>query len=118
MATSAIAAAMPSVTLAALGNLDYARALGKKSTESDVQLVSFKEGDTTVSMVVPFRHPEKVAPILRPRPGEVNDRRAVARQGARGSGPAGARAVAGTSAAALASTARARRRRSASGHWR
>src|SRR5438552_1057273 len=61
---AALAATMPAVTLAALGNLDYARALGKKSTESDVQLVSFKEGDTTVSMVVPFRHPEKVHPLV------------------------------------------------------
>jgi len=51
---------MPAVTLGVLGNLDYARELGKKSTESDVQLVTFKEGDTHVSMVVPFRHPEKV----------------------------------------------------------
>lgn len=54
---------MPALTLAALGNLDHARALGKKSTESDVQLCSFKEGDTTVSIVVPFRHPEKIHPL-------------------------------------------------------
>lgn len=54
---------MPAVTLGVLGNLDYARELGKKSTESDVQLVTFKEGDTHVSMVVPFRHPEKIAAL-------------------------------------------------------
>lgn len=54
---------MPAVTLGVLGNLDYAKELGKKSTESDVQLMSFKEGDVTVSMVVPFRHPEKVQPL-------------------------------------------------------
>ena len=54
---------MPAVTLGVLGNLEYARELGKKSTESDVQLVTFKEGDTHVSMVVPFRHPEKVHPL-------------------------------------------------------
>ncbi|HUR68937.1 MAG TPA: EF-Tu/IF-2/RF-3 family GTPase [Candidatus Thermoplasmatota archaeon] len=51
---------MPAVTLGVLGNLDYARELGKKSSESDVQLITFKEGDTHVSMVVPFRYPEKV----------------------------------------------------------
>lgn len=54
---------MPAVTLAVLGNLDYAKDLGKKSTESDVQLMTFKEGDTNVSMVVPFRHPEKIHPL-------------------------------------------------------
>jgi selenocysteine-specific translation elongation factor len=54
---------MPALTLGVLGNLDYAKELGKKSTESDVLLMSFKEGDVTVSMVVPFRHPEKVQPL-------------------------------------------------------
>lgn len=54
---------MPAVTLGVLGNLDYARELGKKGTESDVQLVTFREGDTYVSMVVPFRHPEKIHPL-------------------------------------------------------
>ena len=54
---------MPSLTLGVLGNLEYAKDLGKKSTESDVQLMSFKEGDVTISMVVPFRYPEKVHPI-------------------------------------------------------
>ncbi len=54
---------MPALTLGVLGNLDYAKELGKKSTESDVLLMSFKEGETTVSMVVPFRHPEKVQPL-------------------------------------------------------
>ena len=54
---------MPAVTLAVLGNLEYAKELGKKSTESDVQLMSFREGDVNVSMVVPFRHPEKVHPL-------------------------------------------------------
>ena len=55
---------MPAVTLGVLGNLDYARSLGKKSTESDVQLLTFKEGDVNVSMVAPFRHPEKVQPLV------------------------------------------------------
>ena len=54
---------MPAVTLGVLGHLDYARELGKKSTESDVQLLTFKEGDVHVSMVAPFRHPEKVHPL-------------------------------------------------------
>lgn len=51
---------MPAVTLGVLGNTEYARELGKKGTESDVQLFTFKEGDVNVSMIVPFRHPEKV----------------------------------------------------------
>lgn len=55
---------MSAVTLAVLGNLDYAKDLGKKSTESDVQLMTFKEGDTHVSMVIPFRHPEKIHPLV------------------------------------------------------
>lgn len=55
---------MPAVTLGALGNLDHVRSLGKKSTESDVQLLSFREGDVAVSMIAPFRHPEKVHPLV------------------------------------------------------
>lgn len=55
---------MPAVTLGVLGNLDYARSLGKKGTESDVQLLTFKEGDVNVSMVAPFRFPEKVQPVV------------------------------------------------------
>lgn len=54
---------MAAVTLGVLGNLDYARELGKKGTESDVQLYTFKEGDVNVSMIVPFRHPEKIQPV-------------------------------------------------------
>ncbi len=54
---------MPAVTLGLLGNLDYARELGKKGTESDVQLYTFREGDVNVSMIVPFRHPEKIQPL-------------------------------------------------------
>lgn len=64
MAPLGFAWLMPAVTLGALGNLDYARSLGKKSTESDVQLLTFKEGDVNVSMVAPFRHPEKVQPLV------------------------------------------------------
>ncbi|MFA5862712.1 MAG: EF-Tu/IF-2/RF-3 family GTPase [Candidatus Thermoplasmatota archaeon] len=55
---------MPAVTLGAIGDLDYARGLAKKGTESDVQLYTFREGDVNVSMVVPFRHPEKVHPLI------------------------------------------------------
>lgn len=54
---------MPAVTLGILGNLDYAKELGKKGTESDVHLYTFREGDVNVSMIVPFRHPEKVQPL-------------------------------------------------------
>ena len=55
--------AMRPLTVGCLGNLDYARELGKKSTESDVQLASFKEGDVLVSMVLPLRYPEKPAAL-------------------------------------------------------
>jgi selenocysteine-specific translation elongation factor len=51
---------MPGVTVAALGDLDYVKGLGKKSTESDILLASFKEGDVNVSMVIPSRYPEKL----------------------------------------------------------
>ncbi len=51
---------MRGVTVGAFGNLDYVKDLGKKSTESDIQLASFKEGDVNVSMVIPIRYPEKV----------------------------------------------------------
>jgi selenocysteine-specific translation elongation factor len=54
---------MRPLTVGCLGNLDYARELGKKSTESDVQLASFKEGDTLVSLVIPIRYPEKPAAL-------------------------------------------------------
>lgn len=55
---------MPAVTLGVLGNLEYAREIGKKGTESDVQLMTFKEGDVNVSMIVPFRYPEKIHSLL------------------------------------------------------
>lgn len=54
---------MRPLTVGCLGNLDYARELGKKSTESDVQLASFKEGDVLVSLVIPLRYPEKPAAL-------------------------------------------------------
>ncbi|MHB8604316.1 MAG: EF-Tu/IF-2/RF-3 family GTPase [Thermoplasmatota archaeon] len=50
---------MRGVTVGLLGNLEYARDLGKKGTESDVTLYTFKEGDTNVSVIVPTRYPEK-----------------------------------------------------------
>ncbi|HVL47350.1 MAG TPA: EF-Tu/IF-2/RF-3 family GTPase [Candidatus Thermoplasmatota archaeon] len=54
---------MPGVTVALLGNLAYAQELGKKSTESDVALYAYKEGDTFVTTVVPIRYPEKPQPL-------------------------------------------------------
>lgn len=50
---------MRPLTIACLGNLEYAKELGKKSTESDIQLASFREGDALVSLVIPLRYPEK-----------------------------------------------------------
>ncbi|MHB8584310.1 MAG: EF-Tu/IF-2/RF-3 family GTPase [Thermoplasmatota archaeon] len=55
---------MRAVTVGLLGNLDYAQHLGKKGTESDVALYSFREGDDYVSVIVPIRHPEKPQPLV------------------------------------------------------
>jgi selenocysteine-specific translation elongation factor len=54
---------MRPLTVGVLGNLDWAKELGKKSTESDVQLASFREGDALVSLVLPLRYPEKPAAL-------------------------------------------------------
>lgn len=50
---------MRPLTVACLGNLEYAKEMGKKSTESDILLASFREGDALVSQVIPLRYPEK-----------------------------------------------------------
>ncbi|HLE96145.1 MAG TPA: EF-Tu/IF-2/RF-3 family GTPase [Candidatus Thermoplasmatota archaeon] len=54
---------MPSLTVVHLGNPDYAEHLGKKSSESDVALRSFKEGDALVSVIQAIRYPEKPQPL-------------------------------------------------------
>jgi selenocysteine-specific translation elongation factor len=54
---------MRPLTVAALGNLDYGKELGKKSTESDILLASFRQGETLVSLIVPIRYPEKPATL-------------------------------------------------------
>ena len=54
---------MKSVTVALLGNQDYAEHLGKKSSDSDVTLRSFKEADTIVTVIQATRYPEKVQPL-------------------------------------------------------
>lgn len=55
---------MKGVTIGAAGNAEWIQNLGKKSsTESDIQLVTFKEGDTNVSLVLPIRFPEKAQPL-------------------------------------------------------
>jgi selenocysteine-specific translation elongation factor len=55
---------MRAVTIGLLGNLDYAQHLGKKGTESDVALYSFREGDDYVSAIVPIRYPDKPQPLV------------------------------------------------------
>lgn len=47
------------LTVGVLGDLEYGKGLGKKSTESDILLASFREGDVLCSMVLPLRYPEK-----------------------------------------------------------
>jgi selenocysteine-specific translation elongation factor len=54
---------MRPLTVGLLGNLEYAKELGKKSTESDILLTSFKEGDALVSCILPLRYPEKPAAL-------------------------------------------------------
>lgn len=54
---------MKSVTVAFLGNPDYLEHLGKKSSESDVVLRSYKEADTIVTVIQALRYPEKVQPL-------------------------------------------------------
>lgn len=54
---------MRPLTVGVLGSPEWAQQLGKKSTESDIQLASFKEGDVLVSMVLPLRYPEKPAAL-------------------------------------------------------
>lgn len=64
MRTLPFAGLMKGVTIGAAGNAEWIQGLGKKSsTESDIQLVTFKEGDTNVSIVLPIRFPEKVQPL-------------------------------------------------------
>lgn len=50
---------MRPLTVGVLGDLAWAKDLGKKSTESDVLLASYREGDALVSLVLPLRYPEK-----------------------------------------------------------
>ncbi|MGQ0535442.1 MAG: EF-Tu/IF-2/RF-3 family GTPase [Methanobacteriota archaeon] len=55
---------MRPVTAALFGNLEYASELGKRSSESDVALHGYKEGDSQVSVIVPVRFPEKLPPVV------------------------------------------------------
>lgn len=54
---------MRPLTVGVLGDLEWAKELGKKSTESDIQLASFREGEALVSLVLPIRYPEKPASL-------------------------------------------------------
>lgn len=55
---------MGNLNVAVLGAEGYARALGKRSTASDIAFYDLKKGETTVSFVEPLRYPEKLAPLF------------------------------------------------------
>ncbi|PKK86009.1 MAG: elongation factor Tu [Thermoplasmata archaeon HGW-Thermoplasmata-1] len=51
---------MVCVNVAVLGNMDYAKELGKKGTVSDIALYNYKIGEDSLSLLAPARYPEKV----------------------------------------------------------
>lgn len=55
---------MTNLNVAVVGVPEYAKAIGKKSTASDITLYDLKQGDTTVSLVEPTKYPEKLASLF------------------------------------------------------
>lgn len=60
---SPVAAPMPGVTAALLGNLETRREFGKVGTQSDIHLHEWKEGDVLGITIVPAKYPESVKPL-------------------------------------------------------
>lgn len=58
-----LAAAVPGVTAALLGDLSARRELGKVGTQSDIHLHDYKDGDREVTVIVPERYPDKVQAV-------------------------------------------------------
>lgn len=55
---------MGNLTVAVIGATDYARALGKKSTASDITFFDQKKGDVTITFVEPTKYPDKLASLF------------------------------------------------------
>jgi len=55
---------MANLNVAVIGPSDYARALGKKGTVSDIALYDFKKDRTTLTFIEPIKYPERLAPLF------------------------------------------------------
>lgn len=55
---------MGNLTVAVIGATDYAKALGKKSTASDITFFDQKKGDVTITFVEPTKYPDKLASLF------------------------------------------------------
>lgn len=55
---------MPNLNVAMLGTPDYAKNVGKKGTTSDITFYNLKKGEDTVTMIEPFRYPERLPPLF------------------------------------------------------
>jgi selenocysteine-specific translation elongation factor len=51
---------VPNLNVAVLGSPGYGKQVGKKSTETDITFYDLKKGETIITMVEPFRYPEKI----------------------------------------------------------
>lgn len=63
MRPAPVAAAVPGVTAALLGNLETRREFGKVGTQSDIHLHEWKDGDVLGITIVPAKYPESVKPL-------------------------------------------------------
>lgn len=55
---------MGNLNIAVIAPNDYAKALGKKGTASDITLYDIKKGQDTVSLIEPTKYPERLAPLF------------------------------------------------------
>ena len=55
---------MGNMNVVVLAPNDYAKALGKKGTASDITLYDMKKGQDTVSLIEPTKYPERLAPLF------------------------------------------------------
>lgn len=55
---------MPNLNVAVIGFPEYAKAIGKKSTSSDITFYDVKRGDVTISLVEPSKYPDKLASLF------------------------------------------------------
>lgn len=55
---------MANLNVAVLGVPGYARAFGKKGTESDITFFNLKRGEDTITFIEPSRYPERLAALF------------------------------------------------------